>query len=50
MRTVHGYYVASGRPDQKWSSIRAQVFGETEGGNLNTCKTFCGRLSASHEV
>ena len=50
MRTVYGYYVASGRPDQKWSSIRAQVFGETERGNLNACQTCCGRLSASHEV
>lgn len=47
MRIVHGYYVASGRLDQEWSSIRTQVFGETERGNLNACKTFYGRPSAS---
>jgi len=36
MRTVHGYYVdsgrASGRPDQKWSSIKTQVLGKQKEG------------------
>ena len=50
MRIVHGYYAASRRPDQEWGNIRTQVFGETERGNLNACKTFYGRLSASQSV